>query len=90
MDRLQLRDDHQHVIRKRACYCPGMASGESELEQAERHVREGERHVAVQREIVRHLAEAGESTKIAIQRLRQFEDLLELHRQHLERLRNRP
>lgn len=35
-----------------ASYCPGMASGETELEQAERLVREGEWHVAIQREVV--------------------------------------
>ena len=53
---------------------------------AEWHVRTGERHVANQREIVWRFAERGQTSGLALETLKQFEDALELQRQHLERL----
>ena len=69
--------------------CPGTVRAcESELEMVVRHVREGERHVANQREIVAHLREHGHSTETAEKLLTILEDLLEMHRQHLARIRS--
>ena len=59
---------------------------ESELEMARRHLAEGERHVRLQDEIIEHLRQLGASTEIAEQLKVQFEELLVMHRQHLERL----
>ena len=53
---------------------------------ARRHVAEGERHVRVQREILAHLQARGLPTDMAEQLLRQFEELLVMHRDHLTRL----
>jgi hypothetical protein len=64
-----------------------MTAGESELERVERHVREGEVHVARQREIVDRLAPSGEVAGIARTLLAEFEDTLDLHRARLARLR---
>ena len=71
--------------RSELCYGSEM-SGESELEMVRRHVAEGQRHVRSQHEIVVHLREMGAPTEIAEQLERQFEELLEMHRQHLSRL----
>ena len=60
-----------------------MSPAETELELVERDVREAERHVANQREIVREISERGEPTDFALLMLMQFEQVLELHRQHL-------
>lgn len=63
-----------------------MPPRETVVEMAERHVREGERHVAIQRRIVCRLDQMGFSTELATQLLKQFEEMLDLHRQHLKRL----
>lgn len=55
---------------------------------AERHIREGEEHVALQREIVQQLVQLGEPTELAMETLRIFEDLLEQHRQYFAKLQN--
>jgi hypothetical protein len=59
---------------------------ESELEMAQRHVAQGERHVEAQRRIIAHLRELGGSTVVAEQLLTEFEDLLAEHKSHLRRL----
>ena len=60
--------------------------GESELEMARRHIREGKARVKRQREIVVQLQEMGASSKIATALLDQFQDCLRQHQQHLSRL----
>lgn len=64
-----------------------MNASDSDLEMAERHVREGERHVSSQREIIVHLRAHHHSTELAERLLVNLEDLLQMHRQHLERIR---
>ena len=64
-----------------------MSSFEAKLEMAERYVREGEYHVARQREIIAHLTEHGRSTELAERLLLNLEDLLTLHRWHLARIK---
>ena len=64
-----------------------MTSFETKLEMAERHVREGEYHVARQREIIAHPTEHGRSTELAERLLLNLEDLLTLHRGHLARIK---
>jgi hypothetical protein len=59
---------------------------ETELEMVARHVRDGERHVARQREIIAELTSRGASTEQATDLLMQFEDTLLQHRRHLARL----
>jgi hypothetical protein len=54
---------------------------------AERHVREGERHVRNQREIVRFLREHGHPVELAETLLANLEDMLEMHRGHAARLK---
>jgi DNA repair protein RadC len=54
---------------------------------AERHVRDGNRHVANQHEIIAHLLEHGHSTDLAERLLKNLEDLLAMHEQHLAHLR---
>jgi hypothetical protein len=60
--------------------------GETELEMVQRHVREGEEHVARQREIVGRLPPSNEIAGIARALLTEFEDTLAAHRDHLARL----
>jgi hypothetical protein len=57
------------------------------LEQAERHVLLGMRHVMRQRELIQRLESGGHDTREANRLLRQFEDLLELHIHDRDRLR---
>lgn len=64
-----------------------MAARETKLEMAERHVRDGERHVVGQQEILARLREHGRSTDLAERLLTNLEDLLAMHRKHLARLR---
>lgn len=64
-----------------------MTGSESQLQMAERHVREGEQHVVNQQDIIAHLREHGHSTELAERLLRNLQDLLTMHRQHLARLR---
>jgi len=52
----------------------------------ERHVREGEEHVARQRGLVDRLSSSGEVAGIARTLLAEFEDTPDLHRAHLARL----
>ena len=63
-----------------------MAEGETELQMVQRHVRQGEAHVARQHEIVAELRERGHPTDMAVVLLGEFEDLLRLHEAHLARL----
>lgn len=53
-----------------------MPEVETELAKAERHVRQSERHVASQREIVRLYGECGLPTKEAEQKRKTLEDAL--------------
>ena len=57
---------------------------ETELEMAERHVREGEAHVARQRDLVAELRRDGHDTEQAEQLLTTFEATLAQHRKGLE------
>ena len=52
----------------------------------ERHIRHGERHVTNQREILAHLRKHGHSIELAEKLLANWEDMLEMHYQHLARL----
>lgn len=69
---------------------PIMSPSETALEVAERHVRESQQRVADQGEILWWLAQGGEPSNFAWEMLRQIEEVLELRRQHLERLRTLP
>ena len=64
-----------------------MTSFETKLEMAERHVREGEYHVARRREIIAHPTEHGRSTELAERLLLNLEDLLTLHRGLVARIK---
>jgi hypothetical protein len=59
---------------------------ETEREMVERHVRQGERHVARQREIIAELGRDGHSTAVARDLLILFEWTLAQHRAHLAEL----
>jgi hypothetical protein len=59
---------------------------ETELAMTRRHVREGEAHVARQREIVNELSDHGHDTVMAETLLAEFESTLRDHRAHLARL----
>jgi hypothetical protein len=59
---------------------------ETELEMVERHVRQGERHVARQREILAELGRGGHSTAFARDLLVLFEWTQLQHRIHLDKL----
>jgi hypothetical protein len=59
---------------------------ETELEMVERHVREGERHVARQREILAELGRDGHPTAVARDLLILFEWTLAQHLEHLDKL----
>ena len=60
---------------------------EDHLAQAERHVSEGEGHIARQREIVATLEHDGHDTVAARATLAQFEDVQRLHVADRDRLR---
>lgn len=62
---------------------------EGELEMVQRHVREGERHLAHQRQMVDWLADRRCATDEAERLLANFEDLQRLHCDHLAALRDR-
>lgn len=64
-----------------------MAAIETKLEMAERHVRDGERHVTSQREVLARLRKHGHSTELAERLLRNLEELLAMHRKHLAQIR---
>ena len=57
------------------------------LQLAERHVSEGLRHAAQQRDLVELLERDGHDTREANRLLRLFEDTLELHLRDRDRLR---
>ena len=59
---------------------------ESDLEMARRHVAEAERHVQLQRDIVAHLRDLGGDVDTAEQLLSLFEETLDIHRAHRDRL----
>lgn len=61
---------------------------ETELEMAERHVREGDRHLIVQQEIIEWLKDHGRSTVEAERLLTNMRDLQRMHREHLARLQH--
>ena len=63
-----------------------MQIDESELEMVERHIREGEEHLASQRKIVASLSSESGFLEAAHELLRLFEEILEQHREHLARL----
>lgn len=60
---------------------------ETELEMAERHVREGEIHVARQNELVEQLRTDGHCTRQAEELLAEFEAILTEHKAHLDLIR---
>jgi hypothetical protein len=59
---------------------------ESELEMAERHVAQGERHIAFQEALIVHLRELGSSTVLAEELLSEFRTSLTSHRAHRDRI----
>ena len=63
---------------------------ESAIEQAERHVREGEEHIAKQRALLAELEQQGHRHEAdqARKTLAVLEESMRLHREHLERERN--
>jgi hypothetical protein len=65
-----------------------MRSGETKLEIAERHVRQGREHIARQLEIIQKLRSHGYPTDGAERVLANLEHLQRLHEAHLERLQN--
>ncbi|MDW6020199.1 hypothetical protein SAZ10_00315 [Mesorhizobium sp. BAC0120] len=67
-----------------------MTTSETELEMVERHIREAERHVLRQRQIIEELYEGHHSTALAEQLLTEFEQNLRDHRAHLARLTGKP
>ena len=54
----------------------------AELQRADRHIVEAERHVVRQEQIVRELHASANSTEIAAELLRQFNSLLAAHCGH--------
>jgi len=59
-----------------------MTYSKADLEMAHDHVAQGERHVALQKQIITHLRELGGSTQLAEELLREFESTLRTHREH--------
>ena len=59
---------------------------ETELEMAQRHVRQGERHVSRQRELIAEISSRMQSTDLAEALLIDFENCLHSHNDHLARL----
>lgn len=57
------------------------------LEQARRHVAEGEKHIARQREVVAGLECDGHDSKQARKLLHEFEGVQRLHVEHRDRLK---
>ena len=62
---------------------------ETDLEMAERHVREAEARVARQRRIVEYQRASGEVSSLSEEILEEFERALVHHRLHLSRFRPR-
>ena len=63
-----------------------MAVGETELQMVERHVRQGEKHVSRQLEIIVDLQFRDQPTGLAESLLLNFEISLHAHRDHLSHL----
>jgi hypothetical protein len=74
----------QRALRHRA-----MHADESELEMVQRHVREGERHLVHQREMIAWHLEHGNLPEQSERLLANFEDMQRLHLEHLARLTTR-
>ena len=64
-----------------------MATAESELDMAERHVRRGAELILQQRDLIRELEAKGQNTAMARKLLAEFESIQRLHVGHLWRLR---
>jgi hypothetical protein len=63
-----------------------MNAPETELEMVTRHVAAGERHVALQEDIVAHLRTLNGSTSLAEELLIEFRSTLAAHRAHRDRI----
>ena len=63
-----------------------MAYTQSDLDMADRHVAQGERHIVEQRERIEKLADHGHPTEEAEHLLAMFEDLLRQHVAHREQI----
>jgi|ERR1700722_1034376 hypothetical protein len=63
-----------------------MVEGETLLQMARRHVRDGEAHVARQREILAKLQADHLPTEMAQKLLVGFEETLQLHKSHLAQI----
>jgi hypothetical protein len=66
-----------------------MGHPETERQMVERHVREGEEHVARQLKCIADLNSRGQPSDLAKRLLESCVDALDLHRSNLERLRLR-
>lgn len=66
-----------------------MAVGETELEMVERHVRQGERHVTRQLDIIEEMMLRNQPTAVAESLLFNFEITLLAHHDHLYRLNSK-
>ena len=62
--------------------------GETDMEKAERNVRQGRKHIARQLDIIQRLRSHGYPTNGAERLLTNFEKLQLLHEAHRDRLRN--
>lgn len=60
---------------------------ETELQMAERHVRQGEVNVARQGQLIEQLRIDGHDTREAEELLAEFEAIFTEHKKHLERIR---
>ena len=67
-------------------YRIAMVAPETELAMVQRHVRQGERRVSRQREIIAEIAFRMQSTRFAKTLLINFENCLDGHKEHLARL----
>ena len=63
-----------------------MKTGETELEMVQRHVRQGERHVSRQLEIIANMQLRKQPTGAAENLLFNFDKSLRAHKAHLEQL----
>lgn len=60
-----------------------MTAAETELEMVQRHIRQGERHVSRQLEIIAEMTRLKQSTTLAESLLFSFERSLRAHQDHL-------
>lgn len=63
-----------------------MSFSETELELVQRHIQQGMKHVSRQRRIINELAGHKHPTDVAERILVSFEECLDAHRSHLDRL----